>query len=464
MDTAYVAPAPAPPPGRLADFASPDFTGRQGYLGPAPDGLDAGFARTQTGGDGAGIKLIDLEYSWVLSHEDLQLDGASLGGVCNPFCADDHGTAVLGMLAGRSNAFGVTGAVSAANTRVISPVEAGTLRYNLPAAIAAAGAALGPGDVLLIEQQTVGPHGGQLFVPVEWDPAVFDAIRVVTQAGVIVVEAAGNGGENLDGADFQGRFDRSRFDSDAIIVGAGTQAHARSSFSSYGSRVDLQGWGCCVTSTGYGDLSDGATGPRDTPPSSAAPRAPPRWSPRAAVAVQGFQRDQGTVLAPDDLVALLRSTGTPQSGPRPSRSGPSPTFAPRWSSSAPNPASGDGNRRRGRHRSRHRRQHARRNHLLDRRGSAERQLQRPVRERTAVTLSATPGAGSVFTGWSGACGGTGSCQLSVDGEPHRHRRIRPRDLHAARDTARAPGAAASRASRGSARHRVPRSPRTGPRR
>ena len=48
---------------------------------------------------------------------------------------------------------------------MISPVEAGTLRYNLPAAIAAAGAALGPGDVLLIEQQTVGPHGGQLFVP-----------------------------------------------------------------------------------------------------------------------------------------------------------------------------------------------------------------------------------------------------------------------------------------------------------
>ncbi|HET7240378.1 MAG TPA: S8 family serine peptidase, partial [Gemmatimonadales bacterium] len=256
VDTAYLAPAPAPPPGFLDALASPDFTGRQGYLGPAPDGLDARFARTQTGGDGAGVKLIDVEYSWVLSHEDLQLDGASLGGACNPFCADDHGTAVLGMLAGRANAFGVTGAVSAANTKVISPVETGTLSYNLPAAIAAAGAALGPGDVLLIEQQAVGPHGGQLFVPAEWDPAVFDAIRVVTQAGVIVVEAAGNGGENLDGADFQGRFDRSRFDSDAIIVGAGTVAHARSIFSSYGSRVDLQGWGCCVTSTGYGDLFD----------------------------------------------------------------------------------------------------------------------------------------------------------------------------------------------------------------
>jgi hypothetical protein len=125
---------------------------------------------------------------------------------------------------------------------------------NLPGAIATAGATLGPGDVLLVEQQAVGPHGGTFYVPAEWDPAVYDAIRVVTQAGVIVVEAAGNGGENLDDAAFNGRFDRSKFDSDAIIVGAGSQAHARSPFSSYGSRVDLQGWGCCVVTTGYGDL------------------------------------------------------------------------------------------------------------------------------------------------------------------------------------------------------------------
>ena len=34
----------APPPGGLAELASPDFTSRQGYLGSAPDGFDAGFA------------------------------------------------------------------------------------------------------------------------------------------------------------------------------------------------------------------------------------------------------------------------------------------------------------------------------------------------------------------------------------------------------------------------------------
>ncbi len=33
---------------------------------------------------------------------------------------------------------------------------------------------------------------------------------------------------------------------------------------------------------------------------------------------------------------------------------------------------------------------------------------------TAVTLSANPAAGSPFAGWSGACSGTGSCQLTMN--------------------------------------------------
>ena len=54
------------------------------------------------------------------------------------------------------------------------------------------------------------------------------------------------------------RFNRSVRDSGAIIVGAGapgTAFNARSKldFSSYGSRVDLQGWGSGVVTTGYGD-------------------------------------------------------------------------------------------------------------------------------------------------------------------------------------------------------------------
>ena len=54
-------------------------------------------------------------------------------------------------------------------------------------------------------------------------------------------------------------------DSGAIIVGAGGSgaggscqaARTRMSFSNYGRRVDLQGWGECVTTTGYGYLFNG---------------------------------------------------------------------------------------------------------------------------------------------------------------------------------------------------------------
>jgi hypothetical protein len=38
----------------------------------------------------------------------------------------------------------------------------------------------------------------------------------------------------------------------------------------------------------------------------------------------------------------------------------------------------------------------------------------PYNSGTAVTLSATPARGSVFTGWSGACTGTGSCQVTMN--------------------------------------------------
>ena len=33
---------------------------------------------------------------------------------------------------------------------------------------------------------------------------------------------------------------------------------------------------------------------------------------------------------------------------------------------------------------------------------------------TSVTLTATPNSGSTFSGWSGACSGTGSCQITMD--------------------------------------------------
>ena len=39
-----------------------------------------------------------------------------------------------------------------------------------------------------------------------------------------------------------------------------------------------------------------------------------------------------------------------------------------------------------------------------------------VDQGTAVSLTATPAAGSVFTGWSGACGGTGACSTTMSAD------------------------------------------------
>src|SRR5262249_25861979 len=101
------------------------------------------------------------------------------------------------------------------------------------------------------------------------------AILYATHLGVIVVEAAANGDENLDDDLYEIRpptfpsqwgnpFRRSNIDSGAILVGAGAPPIAthgphgpdrsRMVGSNYGAIVDAQGWGHEVTTTGYGFL------------------------------------------------------------------------------------------------------------------------------------------------------------------------------------------------------------------
>src|SRR5262249_33446305 len=134
--------------------------------------------------------------------------------------------------------------------------------YNIANAINVARLQTTPGDVILIEQQA--PVCGLTdYGPVEWYQSAYDAIKTSTAAGRIVVEAAGNGSVNLDRASCHNLFKRTVLDSGAIMVGAGAPPaysqtdRARLYFSTYGSRVDLQGWGFSVATTGYGDLQAG---------------------------------------------------------------------------------------------------------------------------------------------------------------------------------------------------------------
>ena len=98
----------------------------QGYLRPAPQGIDADFTRKDPRIRGAGVTIADLEYYWTANHEDLQLDpiATDLGKTAYPQYpnfADEHGTAVFGEMVAKDNGYGVTGGVPDATMRGISP-------------------------------------------------------------------------------------------------------------------------------------------------------------------------------------------------------------------------------------------------------------------------------------------------------------------------------------------------------
>ncbi len=271
VEWARPVPRPMRPP-----MVPPPFDTGQGYLRPAsatPVGIDAQYAWTQTGGTGTGVTVCDLEYSWNYNHADItKASGSQINSnVVDPYTDDNHGTAVIGVMCSDNNGWGTTGicygaALKTCGTYYGSP----TPGWNVAGAIALAVAQLDAGDVILVEQQWDYNGVGQ-YIPIEWwgdvnnqswNP-VFTAIVNAVTNGIHVVETGGNGAYNTDILSWHPN------GSGAIIVGAGgaypggtyTEGDLqRLSFSSYGGRFDLQGWGEDVFTTGYGDAynSEGA--------------------------------------------------------------------------------------------------------------------------------------------------------------------------------------------------------------
>ena len=334
VDVAEFAPLPAPLPA-----ITPDFTGNQGYRGPATDGIDAIFSATLPGGNGSGITIYDIEYSWNQMHEDLtKASGVSLlmspGDTADdPFPSDNgnHGTAVLGELIADNNTTGVTGISWGADIG-LAPANTANMGYNPANAILLAVADGSPGDVILIEQQ-YPVCGLTSFGPSEWLQSVFDAIQTAVANRIVVVEAAGNGNANLDQAACGTTFDRTVRDSGAIIVGAGGPPggtdRERLSFSSYGDRVDLQGWGSGVATTGYGFsyVNPDDTTNRNfwyTSTFSGTSSASPIVA-GAAANLQGIALERfGTPFVPFQIRQLLVETGSPQLGDTTQNIGPRP--------------------------------------------------------------------------------------------------------------------------------------------
>lgn len=298
----------------------------QRHLDPAPVGLDARYAHRLPGGDGAGQHLVHLDWGWNLLHEALTThDARVISGVNHSLF--HHGTAALGVIVARGAGPCVGVAPCVASVRCVSPWREGG-GYSTARAITDAVAAMGFGDVLLVNAQT--DHGGRARVPVEVLPPVFEAIRAATAAGVLVVEAAGNGEADLDAltdASGERSLDRASGgfrDSGALLVGAALAElpHRRMGASSYGSRVDCYGWGDRVF-TLYTDRDGATSGYAEfCGTSSAAPMIA-----GAALAVQGMvYAAHGRRLSPAQLRAVLSdpANGTPSGDPASDRVGVMP--------------------------------------------------------------------------------------------------------------------------------------------
>jgi subtilisin family serine protease len=323
VEIAYAQP-PATPPVDIPP-PTPNFEGSQGYLDPAPLGIDARYSWTQSGGRGQGVRIVDVEGAWNTAHEDLP-PLFYQGGVQTTIPGWlQHGTAVLGEMVAPNNGYGVTGIANLAQAGYESFQNQGPA-----SAITNAAAAAGIGGIVLIEMQSSGPPTPSSpcncsgtccdCVPMEYFQAEFDAIAAATANGRIVVEAGANGATDLDDPVYGGRFDRAVRDSGAILVGASNAAdRAPTCFTNFGSRIDVHAWGWDVTTTGYGTLFNGGGDPNQyyTSTFSGTSSASPIVT-GAAANLQGVALAHGLgAETPADVRQRLRDTGTPQaSDPR----------------------------------------------------------------------------------------------------------------------------------------------------
>jgi subtilase family protein len=265
-----VAPRGGPPP------HTPDHTALQTYLETGDHHLGARDAWRRPGGAGKAVKLCVCDHGFRATHEDLPGVTVVTGEVPDENglvgrAAHEHGTSVIGLIAALQDAKGVTGIahdVSMSFACVDDQDRKGTIDKGIDS--------LGVGDILLMEMQAealLPGAGGAVVgvgVPQEYDDAIREAIKAATWLGIVVVEAAGNSGVDLGTVPFRRSVrgqtlvtqawqpgDISYDDSRAIIVGAGRSAdQTRVEESNWGFRVNCQGWGDSIVTTGSSGSHD----------------------------------------------------------------------------------------------------------------------------------------------------------------------------------------------------------------
>jgi serine protease len=354
VDLAYRVLRPSDPGTVVNPGSNPMYSGgKQLYLSNGhngnPAGINAVAAWPQT--DGAGIGFADVELAWCAGHEDL-FPTASPATACGPppfpgatvifgdyapDCWSDsrhHGTGVLGIVVGKHNGLGGIGVAPGAGPVLLASRFVHVPDPNQPLdpctgqsmwiadAITKAAVTLSRGDVLLVEVSRTAPVslGGTADAPTEVDQNDFTAIRLASALGVIVVEAAGNGGVDLSKLTTPIVLAGPR--SGAILVGSSMGAAAPSvplASSNFGDRVDCYAWGAGVATAGNeADQSTTLDVQKYTPDFTGTSAAAAIIA-GAALLVQGAHaaNSPGQRLTPAAMRALLsdKNLGTPCAPP-----------------------------------------------------------------------------------------------------------------------------------------------------
>ena len=306
---------------------SRDWRDHQIYLGDAGHGgIDALHAWTFAGGRGENVRLVDLEWGCDVEHEDLRVP---LKGLDVP--SDPHGTESLGVCVGDPcNRFGVVGIAHRARA-TLAPVERHSWLVvkatNVAKVLHEVTQRLSAGDVILLELQAnyeppAVPKAAQN-LPVELSPCVREAIEKASDAGIYVIEPAGNGSAPLEN---YGLAAENR--TPAIMVGAGHPlTHGHLYPSNFGERVDVQGWGMAVVTTGKGTLQAHQDRRKTYSQTFGDTSGAAAIVAGAVTCLSGIVKaNQQPPLTPEAMRELLVSTGTPQGGEAGRKVGPLPNL------------------------------------------------------------------------------------------------------------------------------------------
>ncbi|QEE50808.1 S8 family serine peptidase [Flavobacterium alkalisoli] len=304
--------------------ATPLFIEQQSYI------TDFGVNMTYAWGiglSGEGIRLRDIEYSFNPHHEELNEKNVSYGLIPYIFDDDDlsHGTGVIGIMYADNGDYGVTGLSYGAEEVILFPEVSLQYEYDVLSTITESLNSSTEGDIILYELQTYGALGD--FGPGEYDSPIWDLTKAATDAGILIIAAAGNGGENMDDPAYLPYM--ARGDSGAIIVGAGSddEFHNRLYFSTYGQRVDVQGWGWGVLTIGN---NTAAVINEDMNQSygwfNGTSAATPIVASCAAVLQSYYHSLTGDYLSCVEMRQLLKVTGTPQGTELAGNIGPLPNM------------------------------------------------------------------------------------------------------------------------------------------